>query len=294
MGHNDGFAQFSFGLLPLVINNKKAWPYSFILGADDPEMTEIEKILTAHGERFQYATHDGNRVHPGNAYKADPVLVEIKSIAVLIECEPLDFFGSNAVVRVIDHHRLGDPGFNLSSKLYWEASSLGQLYKLLNLGTPTAEHLTLAALDHCMVQARRGKCPGVDPEILKSFSRQHIATRKGIDVSIVEAYVSEMCRKVEDSPVIIMGTQEVVDLTRIRMGVGYSLEYLCAQEALADLHKVALIRTKNRAGHPDKVIICGAATSDTIQFFIDTWAPANDLTKVYGVPLRGYAGGYLE
>lgn len=293
MGHIDGFAHFSFDRLP-VITDKRDWSFAFILGADDPEMTEIEKILVTHGRPFQYATRDGSRVHPGNAYKADPVLVEMETIAVLVECEPVDFFGTNAVVRVIDHHRVGDPGFSLSSELYWEASSLGQLYKLLDLGKPTAEHLTLAALDHCMVQARRGNCPGVDPEILKLFSRQHIAKRKGIDISLVESCIHKMRGQIEYSPIVVIGSQDVFDFTRIATNVGYSLEYLCVQEALADMHKVALIRTKNKTGHADKVIICGAATPDTIRFFIDTWAPANGLTKIYGVPERGYAGGYKE
>lgn len=295
MGHTDGFIQLSLlEELPLTLSSKKDWTYVFILGADDPEMTEIEIMLTKHGQQFRYAVHDGSRVHPGNAYKADPLLVEAESIAVLVECEPVDFFGTNAVVRVIDHHRVGDPGFSLSSEFYWEASSLGQIYKLLDLGVPTPEHLALAALDHCMVHARRGKCPGVDSEMLKAFSREHIARRRNVDISKVEACVQEMCGQLEVSPVVTIGVQEVIDFTGTSMGIGYSLKYLCAQEALADLHKAALIATRNRAGQADKVVICGAATTHTIEFFMDSWAPANGLVHIYGVPLRGYAGGYRE
>jgi hypothetical protein len=295
VGHSDGLDKLlALDQPPLVIRKKKvrAWPYSFILGADDPEMTEIEKILRSLGKKFRYAMHEGSRVHPGNAYKADPITLKRKTIAVLVECEPKDFLGSNAMVRIIDHHRPGDPGFNLSHKLFWEASSIGQIYKLLDLGTPPQEHLTLAALDHCMVHARRGNCPGVDPEMLKLVSRQHIAIRKKVGQKEVESCIHEMREVITASPVILMGEQEVSDITNVPLGVGYSLEYLCTQEALADLHKAALIRTKNKAAHPDKVLICGASTKETIKFFMEVWAIDNGLIDIYGVPERGYAGGY--
>lgn len=297
MGHSDGLEKLlALDHPPLVIRKKKpkAWPYSFILGADDPEMTEIEKILASLGKKFQHAMYEGERVHPGNAYKADPIRLKRKTIAVLVECEPKDFFGSNAMVRVIDHHRPGDPGFNLSHELYWDASSIGQIYKLLNLGEPTQEHRTLAALDHCMVHARRGKCPKVDPVVLKTMSRQHIAFRKKVAADDVESCIHEMREVINSSPVIRMRKQDVIDLTSVPLGVGYSLEYLCTQEALADLNKVALIRTKNRAGHVDKVLICGAVTKETVKFFMKVWAKRNGLINIYGVPERGYAGGYRE
>lgn len=291
---HDGLSEFKIDLYPAVTRIRKKWPHTFILGADDPEMTEIENILVTHGQPFQYAMSDGSRVHPGNAYKADPVPVEAGFKAVLVECEPEKFTGFNALPRIVDHHRPGDPGFNLVPELYWEASSLGQIYKLLNLGTPTSAHLALAALDHCMSHARQGKCPGVDPDMVKLLSRQQIAKRKKVSLEIVEACIAEMRRQLEVSPVALIGKQVVVDFMWMRISVGYSLEYLCILEALADTGMAAIIRTKNKASNPDKVILCGAATVQTLEYFISSWAPANGLTKIYGVPQRGYAGGYLE
>lgn len=65
----------------------------FVLGAADPEMAAIEKILCDVGETVAYATVSGKRCHPGNAYKADGVIMPSGSGArladevVLVECD---------------------------------------------------------------------------------------------------------------------------------------------------------------------------------------------------------------
>ena len=51
----------------------------FVLGADDPEMREMERVLKEHGCSYEYAQSAGKRVHPGNAYKADAVQVVSRS-----------------------------------------------------------------------------------------------------------------------------------------------------------------------------------------------------------------------
>lgn len=45
-----------------------------ILGAADPEMRAIETLVRACGVTVAYATVDGVRVHPGNAYRANGVI----------------------------------------------------------------------------------------------------------------------------------------------------------------------------------------------------------------------------
>jgi hypothetical protein len=117
--------------------SKRTW----ILGALDPEMEMIEKILTAAGENFVPATKDGKRVHPGNAYSADPV--EAKGELILVECQPQGAKGT-----VVDHHRPGDPGYGKGPEDYFLGSSIGQVLTLLGVGVVYCEHDSLESLYH--------------------------------------------------------------------------------------------------------------------------------------------------
>lgn len=107
----------------------------WILGASDPEMEQIEKLLRECGETVLYAADDrGSRVTPGNMYRADCVVqefaAEVDTDAYLVEC---DFArGSGLHLRVgslikIDHHRPGDPGHGKPPAEFLAASSLGQV-----------------------------------------------------------------------------------------------------------------------------------------------------------------------
>lgn len=125
-----------------------------LLGASDPEMALIEGLARDCGLEVAYATVEGKRCHPGNAYKADGctpaegvqgmasryersgiVLPEEEAAAkaaayyntalpegaVWVECGPAP---SGAVV--IDHHRPGDYGFGRGPADFLAASSIGQ------------------------------------------------------------------------------------------------------------------------------------------------------------------------
>lgn len=96
-----------------------------ILGAPDPEMQAIRSLLEEAGIATVQATADGRPVHPGSAYRADPVTVPDGSTVWRIECE-LAIHGAGEVV-VIDHHRPDDPGYGRPPGRYWTASSLGQV-----------------------------------------------------------------------------------------------------------------------------------------------------------------------
>lgn len=111
----------------------------FVLGAPDAEMTTIEALLRGAGKTVAYATVDGTRVHPGNAYKALMPLAAIEhhessrdNIVVLVECcaTPAGSVPSPRVVR-IDHHFPGDPGYGLPPHEFMRGSSLGQTISLL-------------------------------------------------------------------------------------------------------------------------------------------------------------------
>lgn len=87
---------------------------TWVLGAPDPEMAAIEALLRECGETVVHATVNGQRVHPGNAYRADcPAelqggLGEQWDAVYRVECSWDQSLA--CVVTTIDHHRPGDPG----------------------------------------------------------------------------------------------------------------------------------------------------------------------------------------
>lgn len=136
--------------------------YLYVLGAPDPEMAAIERRLIEAGHRVVYATASNARVHPGNAYAADPVTAPKDTVLVLVECGWPDQ-PSDSVI--IDHHKPGHPGYGRPPEEYMSASSLGQV--LSHIGRePGMMDRYVAAADHCLSAAYRGRCPGVDPDAL--------------------------------------------------------------------------------------------------------------------------------
>lgn len=100
--------------------NDRIW----ILGAPDPEMEQIERLLRECGEQIIYATgEDGRRVHPGNAYRCPVPEVPEGSMVYAVEC--IDVL-PDGWVR-IDHHRPRDPGYAKPPVWFFEASSIGQV-----------------------------------------------------------------------------------------------------------------------------------------------------------------------
>lgn len=134
------------------------------LGASDPEMDAIERLARDAGIAVAYAADaSGNRVHPGNAYKACRMISGERHYAMdcghgdyykeagcpgcypvkdvpdtvgtlyLVECDFPTGKGipeCDEVVR-IDHHRPGDPGYDKQPDEYFAASSIGQFIRLL-------------------------------------------------------------------------------------------------------------------------------------------------------------------
>lgn len=179
----------------------------WILGADDPEMSAIEKLLVDRGARVAHAVDaDGHRVHGGNAYTASqPFAAAADSVAkiVFVECcwdHSLDNFAGEIIH--VDHHRRGDPGYDKPPAEFLSASSIGQVWMLLMhpgggyfephfatgwVSRPNGKFgsqdpisgssqchsvpldvILTAAADHCLA-AYAGQCPGVDPDALLKF-----------------------------------------------------------------------------------------------------------------------------
>lgn len=282
----------------------------FILGADDPEMEEIVEQLLTHKLAFEFAAVDGKRCHPGSAYATDSTVSADGSQTrqlgsnydnfIFVECRPIGVTLEQKHTRLttIDHHEEGDFGYDLGPAYFWEASSLGQLIKLLHaLGhqiTITQEMRVLAAMDHCRQAAIRGECPGVSADEVITQRVASLATRHRLSTSIVELTIANFVTTFRRSKIVGFGGGTVIDFTDNHLGIGYNLNWLCAQTALDILGLTALLRN-NESDSPrdEKIMISGHATPEMVKHFITVYAPAKQLHRVFGVPKRGYAGGYL-
>src|SRR5690606_621107 len=103
----------------------------WILGASDPEMELVEKLLRKVGETVAYAVDaNGERVRGGTAYRdARAAIPEGMRTAFLVECDvPLP---DNVERVVVDHHRPGDPGYGKGPAEFLPASSIGQVLSKL-------------------------------------------------------------------------------------------------------------------------------------------------------------------
>lgn len=280
--------------LPLTWQERKE-RFEFLLGHPDAEMREIENILKKKKLPYRYATHQGHPVTPRTCYRADKVAVKGGRTLVLVECEPIDYFQASTLkLRVIDHHRPGDPGFGLPPEQYWEASSIGQVCQLLNVKKPGRRLQIVAARDHCRFAAQRGECVGITPKEVTVVGRQIIARELGVNLAFLQTKISKMLRALERSPTITMAKQDVVNFTKVAIGEIYSLGYLSVYEALADLGGAAVVRTRNSVHENDKFVLMGDLLGSTVRHFMDVWAPAQGLRDIYGCDVRGHAGGYID
>lgn len=107
----------------------------WILGAADPEMAAIERLLDSVGERWRRATSAGVRCSTRTAYSADPI--EALGVAdadeiILVECDLLGVSSGTSRLRRIDHHRPEDPGYGREPADFLPASSIGQVVSHLS------------------------------------------------------------------------------------------------------------------------------------------------------------------
>ncbi|MFA5040991.1 MAG: hypothetical protein WC464_05110 [Bdellovibrionales bacterium] len=265
----------------------------FMLGAEDPEMDRIVEVLESEGQDFEFATKNGKRVAPSNAYAADPPgLSDDHDLIVYVECRP-EHEPLGIEKKVIDHHREGDPGYNMEAKRYWEASSLGQLHNFLKL-TPTKRDFVLAAMDHCFAAALRGECPNVTKDEVLELKINEISRGSDFTPEQIRQKVLQFREELKSSPMIGVGGTLVRDMRHVYLGEGYTVDYLSAQAAVALSGDAALLHGSDPASGFRKITIYGNVNPKTIEAFMKEWAPAQGLSNIYGVPDRCYGGGYLH
>lgn len=262
----------------------------FVLGASDPEMRAIEKLLTSMHAPFVYATVAGKRVYPANAYQATAP-AEVAEVlgrggkAWLVECVGTTPPGA---VR-IDHHHAGDPGYGRPPAEFWEASSLGQTVAALTRALDcnvaiTPEMRLVAAADHCLGAAYAGDCPGVDPDALMHW---HVAARAAFErrtESAILADVEAARRTLREAPRLELAPGILAaDLREIQVA---ELLMAAAREGQCCVSAV-----KTRDGRTKIGCLVGSALQ--VETFMQSWAPAQHLVDVYGDAVRGFAGAYL-
>lgn len=246
----------------------------FVLGAPDPEMHAIEAVLKQHGEAVVYGFNKGRRVDIHSAYKASdvsPVLPSNTTEIIFVECSVMRL----RYTSLIDHHRPGDPGYDMPPAQYLEGSSLGQLLALLNV-EPTVEQRIICAADHCLTHAYQGLCPGVDPKALAAWRAKCRAERAGISVEKFES-------QVEDARRLLLEAEKIdVEGVPIAWVGQMDREY---GEASARFN-IPFMGTRS-VGRGTAVTVFGP-TPEVIR----SWMKNCGLKRVFGAPERGYAGGY--
>lgn len=205
----------------------------WVLGALDPEMVLIDRVLREYGETVVYAANRvGERVTPATAYRGESLVTDYGyhpcthgvTTVYLVECDlvehevlPLDFDFEESchpelagrTVRRIDHHRPGDPGYGRPPEEFFEASSIGQVVLELtrlrgrDIALYMPQDLVLAAAaDHCLAAAYRGECPGVDPDELMRWRVETRAAFQGRQVEELLADVEEAIEEIRYAPTL--------------------------------------------------------------------------------------------
>lgn len=274
----------------------------WILGASDPEMAAIERLLREAGEVVIHAMVGGRRVHPGNAYSAAAAAAKYGNDSgetiYFVECAG-QVYGTSQNAVVIDHHRPGDPGYGRPPEEYWPSSSIGQVvHALARLGIRPAEYpddytaiggrgvpskyLMTAAADHCLEAAYRGRCPGVDPDALMQWRAESRAAFQGRTVEAVMADIETARQRLR----LAVSPQANIldDYADLR---GESIPELPEAAAREGIPFVA--SQTDRDGRR-KVVLMSAPPELVSRFLTGEIVPG--LVDCYGDPARGFAGGY--
>lgn len=260
----------------------------FVLGALDPEMREIARVLRQSKRGHHHAAKDAQPVMARNAYDADCVvnlgrgghfsqaLLPPFAPVVVVECA---LAGRDPIARV-DHHHPGDPGYDKSPLEYLDGSSLGQALRLLEMvATPTQR--LLAAADHCLTAAYQGMCPGIDPNELLFMRASWRARATGRTLSDVVEGILHAAKQVRGSYDSEYGESLFLDPTVIPADL--------AEGAAYSGHP---IRYREFFRNGDLKEMLKGAAPEHIERFMAMHREQGRV--VYGNPHRGYAGAYLH
>ena len=255
--------------------------YFFVLGARDPEMEEVSRVLDAAGIKWASATAGGRTVNSAEAYQATGVsglLPRGDRRLVFVECDVLGLEADD----LCDHHTPGDPGYDRPPEQYYEGSSIGQVLTLLGI-EPTQEQRIIAAADHCLAHAYRGQCPGVDPAELADWRERSRSARFGLTQEEIRARIRIATEALERAERIKIGDEWVAWIPD-KSVAPYELAEASARAGTPIAYVSHLTE---RSPYRAKCGILNAKPETVL-----AWMRDCGLEGVYGAPARGYAGGY--
>jgi hypothetical protein len=138
----------------------------------------------------------------------------------------------------------------------------------------------VAAADHCLAHAYAGRCPGVDPDRLLDWRLTSRAEFQKISVEELKARVEAARQALKAAPRIFDG--RVADF---REGTVPELPEAAAREGIPF---VAVLDERGQ-----KKVVLQAASPDIVRAFM-SGEIVPGLSRVYGDPERGFAGGFIS
>lgn len=256
--------------------------FPFILGAHDPEMSEIARFLSSVGASFYYAATNGRRVRREDAYDATELLSPSFSIvrplpeeAVFVET----FVSGILPVLRIDHHNPGDFGFDKLPVDYVLGSSLGQVLSLFS-SPPDARQRLFCAADHCLSSAYAALCPMVEPDELLHFRLSWRSKVLRLPLSLVFERFNVSLEIIRAAFSPISGRADFDDPFSLPPEIQEASAYLGIPVCYVDFSFSGDI----------KRCIKGASYEAILLFMAEHRERG---FPVYGNPYRGYAGAYL-
>jgi hypothetical protein len=300
----------------------------FLLGAEDPEMDLVEKYVSLMNYEWAYASIGGTRCNPSSAYNADKV--SDKEL-VYVECkvpsyegyeisidhhnegdfgyyfDHKDFVKASSIgqlFQLVVHNDFEKAVINWGLELHndlqndtfdfftheetWYFKSRHGIVKV------PAEVVNMAAVDHCLSDAYAGKCVGVNHDTLWSVRSEDLSKSLKVAVDHIyetkenfESVLNDAIHRIEE------GIEEILDLTFMDMGLGYSMEYLVLREvSLMKSIPVAVIK-REEIGSPQKLMLLSLKREQVENFLANPTFKGTEINKPFGVPTRGYAGGLI-
>lgn len=258
---------------------------SFVLGGQDTEMNYIVDILEERGLRFMFASDSlGNRVSRKGAY--DTALPKPNLNQIWVECRPQDYGSSEMQslgYHLIDHHNEGDPGFNKGPNRYWEASSLGQVCKLID-HEPTLKLKMIAAADHCLHHAYNDGCSPIGREQLLEFRLSHY--REGMHLA--KKRFKELLIEMRNNRNYEFNGTMFFDASDVRRNSFFVTD-------VSAYSNIPFISIRSKHGSDTKKVFIGNASKKDIDYFMEEGCHTfGKVKKVFGDPRRQFAGAYLE
>jgi len=311
-----------------------------VLGASDVEMSSIRAILARFNIPFGYAGVEGKRVKAHQAYGSCELITDEGTrtsvpsgteVVVLVECNPPENLLWEGVVVKVDHHYLGDGGWEVPPSQALHGSSIGQLIAVMaKLGvelpwkqvfaestvapTGTMKHhpldgwvvstqrgkevvwvkipqafVNVAAADHCLCAAYRGRVPGVDPEELFKHRCRVLGNINSVTAEEMEENLLKKTLYMRD-----LGPEywERLDVSSLK-GLGKSALVLSGadskllSEAAAYLGFPCLITLDGGTLKTSNLLACRTHLRPVLDAFVNEWCPANGYVVRMDLRFRG-------